>query len=96
MALTKTMSFSGTATKQGTGWSSDSEPCNFDVNNCHIKVISVDGGKNGLTAKVTITADGFSGYQQYSFVPKLEGQNFIAQAYEHLKTLPEFAGAIDC
>jgi hypothetical protein len=34
--------------------------------------------------------------KQYSFVPNLNGANFIAQAYAHLKTLPEFAGAIDC
>lgn len=26
----------------------------------------------------------------------LEGGNPIAQAYTHLKTLPEFSGAIDC
>lgn len=26
----------------------------------------------------------------------LEGDNPIAQAYEHLKTLPEFEGAVDC
>jgi len=32
----------------------------------------------------------------FSFVIEVEGRNFIAQAYEHLKTLPEFAGAIDC
>jgi len=25
-----------------------------------------------------------------------DGKNPIAQAYEHLKTLPEFAGATDC
>ena len=31
-----------------------------------------------------------------SFVPVLEGDNFIRQAYLHLKTLPEFAGATDC
>jgi hypothetical protein len=30
------------------------------------------------------------------FFPSLEGNNFIAQAYEHLKTLPEFEGAEDC
>ena len=35
-------------------------------------------------------------HEQFNFVPNLEGQNFIAQAYEHLKTLPEFAGAEDC
>jgi hypothetical protein len=32
----------------------------------------------------------------YSFVPNIDGGNFIAQAYAHLKTLPEFAGAADC
>jgi hypothetical protein len=32
----------------------------------------------------------------YNFVPSLEGANFIAQAYEYLKTLPEFKGATDC
>jgi hypothetical protein len=26
----------------------------------------------------------------------LDGENPIKQAYDHLKTLPEFAGAIDC
>jgi hypothetical protein len=31
-----------------------------------------------------------------SFKPSLEGNNFIAQAYEHMKTLPEVAGAKDC
>ena len=34
--------------------------------------------------------------QFYTFQPDLEGPNFIAQAYEHLKTLPEFADAEDC
>lgn len=29
----------------------------------------------------------------YCFVPNMDGGNFIAQAYAHLKTLPEFAGA---
>lgn len=33
---------------------------------------------------------------QYSCAYVLEGKNPIAQAYEHLKTLPEFAGAVDC
>ena len=34
--------------------------------------------------------------KNYLFTPLLEGKNFIAQAYEHLKTLPDFAGAVDC
>ena len=32
----------------------------------------------------------------YSFEYRFDGNNAIAQAYMHLKTLPEFAGAIDC
>lgn len=32
----------------------------------------------------------------HEFKPTVEGDNFIAQAYEHLKTLPEFADAVDC
>ena len=32
----------------------------------------------------------------YKFQPKLDGVNFVAQAYEHLKTLPEFSGASNC
>lgn len=31
-----------------------------------------------------------------SCVYSLTGENPIAQAYAHLKTLPEFAGAVDC
>jgi hypothetical protein len=30
------------------------------------------------------------------FVPNMDGPNFIRQGYDHLKTLPEFAGAEDC
>jgi hypothetical protein len=34
--------------------------------------------------------------KEYSFTPSMNSKNFIAQAYEHLKTLPEFEGATDC
>jgi hypothetical protein len=33
---------------------------------------------------------------QFSFVPELDGDNFIKQAYQFLKTLPEFSDAVDC
>lgn len=33
---------------------------------------------------------------EYSCAYDIGGQNPIAQAYAHLKTLPEFAGAVDC
>lgn len=34
--------------------------------------------------------------QQYSCDYEIAGNNPIAQAYEHLKTLPEFSDAVDC
>ena len=34
--------------------------------------------------------------KRYGFFHDLNGKNFIAQAYNYLKTLPEFAGATDC
>lgn len=32
----------------------------------------------------------------YEYAHDLNGNNNIKQAYEHLKTLPEFADAVDC
>ncbi len=36
------------------------------------------------------------GSKNYQFAPEMDGANFIKQAYLHLKTLPEFSGAVDC
>lgn len=30
------------------------------------------------------------------FSPDLSGENFIRQAYQYIKNLPEFAGSVDC
>lgn len=72
---------------------------NLNVN-CYIKVNSISGGKDGLLAQVLFTKDSSSGEfvksSEHAFTPNLDGQNFIAQAYNYLKTLPEFAGATDC
>ena len=37
-------------------------------------------------------------YKQYTFIPSVAdgSANFIQQGYEYLKTLPEFADAVDC
>lgn len=76
---------------------------NFDdvsvFQNSYIKVKRVIGGKESMTAEVGFfkSADGRElKYENYTFSPDLNGSNFIAQAYAHLKTLPEFAGATDC
>lgn len=36
------------------------------------------------------------GEWQSKFAPSMDGGNFVAQAYAHLKTLPELVGALDC
>ena len=64
--------------------------------NAYIKVKNVQGGKETVTASVEFS-DGQTALQkQFVFAPNLDGPNFIKQAYEHLKTLPEFDGAVDC
>jgi hypothetical protein len=69
------------------------------INDCYIKVASVGGDKSKMVfvaaMKANADAEHFS-TEQFSFVPKLDGVNFIAQAYSHLKTLPEFSGSQDC
>jgi hypothetical protein len=75
------------------------EHCGVNVNNGYLKISEFSGNKTQigfvLAFKANADADAIK-HSQFNFVPNLEGQNFIAQAYEHLKTLPEFSGAIDC
>ena len=65
----------------------------------YIRVESLDGNKEKINAKTVYRKDNSEGamikHEWWSFVPSLDGENFITQAYEHLKTLPEFAGAAD-
>lgn len=77
---------------------------NADVSvseNLYVKVSSVQTAKQGETAFIGVADVSFSGEtitgnKTYSFEYNLSGENAIAQAYDHLKTLPEFADAIDC
>lgn len=66
----------------------------------YCKVVVLHGDKNSLHAAMSATKDNADGELvegfQIQFVPDLDGPNFIAQAYAHFKTLPEFAGATDC
>lgn len=62
----------------------------------YLKIVSINGGKESMQALVIGVCDGSTIFNEgYSFNPNLGGDNFIAQAYQHLKTLPEFAGARD-
>jgi hypothetical protein len=61
------------------------------------KVSRLSGDKHNMSVLVTGVASENQVYAvEHLFVPNLNGENFIAQAYRHLKTLPEFAGATDC
>lgn len=70
------------------------------VKDAYIKIANVIGDKNSVSVSVQwlkdeTVSDPFK-VTNFQFTPSMIGQNFIAQAYEHAKTLPEFAGAIDC
>ena len=67
--------------------------------NCYFKVSHLAGSKLGLAVSVDAmpSKDGSTiSRTEFRFTPSMGADNFIAQAYEHLKTLPEFADATDC
>ena len=76
---------------------------NFNIEvlipNTLLRVEKLTGGKIGLTIDLsyrkTSNDDPFF-FKSFVFTPTLTGDNFIAQAYFYLKTLPEFADAVDC
>jgi len=83
MALKKTVEFKG-----------------IEVQNAYIRVWRFEGNKSEISVGVGFYKDAESEMfdsktvKVDSFV--LGGDNPIAQAYEHLKTLPAFAGAVNC
>jgi hypothetical protein len=67
--------------------------------NLYMKVASAFVTKQEIQAAViALTAENSSSIftENYVFSLDIEGPNPIKQAYEHLKTLPEFADAVDC
>jgi hypothetical protein len=76
---------------------------NFDTDiifqSSYIKVRSVNMSKNAAQINVDFYSEANGkvvDMKQYNFVASLNGNNLIAQAYNYLKTLPEFNGSIDC
>ena len=68
------------------------------VNNVYVKVMDVVASKQEGIANLRY----FKGKDgnvlkesKFDFPVEIDGKNFIAQAYEHIKTLPEFSQAID-
>jgi len=69
------------------------------INNAYCRVNFIQGNKASVVAEIGFHAsenDQAFYSKAISFVPDMDGDNFIKQAYEHLKTLPEFANATDC
>lgn len=66
----------------------------------YIRVANVFSTKHEAIANVVFHKDSATGEAfkagNYKFTPDMNGGNFIKQAYDHLKILPEFAGATDC
>ena len=82
MALQQTLSHSG-----------------FSLSDAYLKVSTYRGDKFMLSFNLDVKAAQESTSlttKVYSCQYDLEGPNPIKQAYLHLKTLPEFADAVDC
>jgi hypothetical protein len=62
----------------------------------YVKVEKVVATKSTANCLVSFSGDKLNGMNNYEFNVNLDGVNFIKQAYLHLKTLPEFASAVDC
>lgn len=64
----------------------------------YVKVTTVNGNKKNITANVVFQCETHEFYKQYDIPVSVNSgaANFIEQAYNHLKTLPEFSGAVDC
>jgi hypothetical protein len=97
MALKKSIEFEGASFIQ-----TDAGYINKGVEKmsfaAYIKIIAITGDKTEIVASVSFS-DLDKNLQKKYIIPVsvLDGsKNFIAQAYEHLKTLPEFSGATDC
>lgn len=66
------------------------------LDNVYVKIEDISGNKNQLITFVSFNNKTITGSKRYAFVPDMNGDNFIKQAYLHLKTLPEFSDATDC
>lgn len=93
MALRKNISITANVNVQDNGIGGSASASVTD--SVYIKVATVNAAKENAIATVTFSSDKITGERQYNFQVNLNSENFIAQAYEHLKTLPEFLGATD-
>lgn len=96
MALTKTYRVAGTETTITEFGVVSTKAVVVNLQNAYIKIENVNGSKELVTATVTTRIGENTKTKFYNFAPDMNGSNYIKQAYEYLKTLPEFADASDC
>lgn len=68
------------------------------VTDGYLRVSDISGTKTSIgfsLAYQSASGEDALKHESFSFTPDMDGGNFIAQAYTHLKTLPEFSGATD-
>lgn len=69
------------------------------INNAYIRVSKFSGTKSQIHLTVDICANSEAKpicRQEMQTGIKADGENVLTQAYNYIKTLPEFAGAADC
>lgn len=69
------------------------------MQNAYCRIAEISGDKTRINVTVHVMPNENEKPVQTifaGFIPMLEGEDFIAQAYGHLKTLPEFSDAVDC
>ena len=71
------------------------------LSNLYIRINRIEGSKESLIATAGLYQNNGAkliSNSTYIFQPSVAAgsANFIQQAYLHLKTLPEFADAVDC
>jgi len=99
MALTHSISITGTKLISGEGFLYDIGEETIITEPLYIKVVGVSGNKQQLSASVSFTCKESGkvlATKEYRFLLNLEGPNPIKQAYLFLKTLPEISDATDC
>jgi len=85
------------ALKKAIEKSIDGFPGKLIVQDAYLRVDKIEGNKTVMSCVVNAYSENvIIDTKQHSFVIDVNGENFIKQAYLHLKTLPEFADAEDC
>ena len=97
MALRKNIEFKGQSIIHSAMGAIDMGSKTVELN-VYIKISSIDGDKENINATVAFIYEQSQFNKSYAIPVSVNdgSNNFIKQAYIHLKTLPEFAGATDC